>query len=59
MIFLSDDALSYMKKRYIKYCISLFIMAAGLYTIAKKVDEQEEKIDNLTKKVKELSLKGD
>ena len=59
MIFLSDDALKYIKKSYIKYCITLLVMGASLYTISKKVDEQDKKIKNLTKNIEELSLKGD
>lgn len=59
MIFLSDDAFSYVKRKYMKTCIMIFISFAGLYTISKTVNEQEEKIKNLTKKVEELSLKGD
>jgi hypothetical protein len=59
MIFLSDDAIKYMKKYYIKTCIVTFIGFACLYTISKQVNEQEEKIYNLTKKLEELSSKGD
>lgn len=59
MVFLSDDALRYIKRNYMKTCIMIFINFACLYTISKKVNEQEEKIDNLTKKLEELSLKGD
>ena len=57
MIFLSDDALKYIKRNYIKNCMLLFINCAFLYTISKKVNEQEEKIYNLTKKIEELELK--
>lgn len=59
MIFLSDDAFSYIKRNYMKSCILIFMSFACLYTISKKVNEQEEKINNLTKKVEELSSKGD
>ena len=60
MIFLSDDALKYIKRNYMKNCMLLFINFAFLYTISKKVNEQEEKINNLTKKVEELKPeKGD
>ena len=60
MIFLSDDAFSYIKRNYMKTCIVLFIGFACLYTISKKVNEQEEKINNLNKKVEELKpKKGD
>lgn len=58
MIFLADDAIAFIKKRYIKYCITLFLLTASLYTISKKVDEQDKKIKDLTKNVEELSLKG-
>lgn len=54
MIFLSDDALKYIKRNYIKNCMLLFINCAFLYTISKKVNEQEEEIYNLTKKIEEL-----
>ena len=59
MIFLSDDAINYIKKYYIKTCIVAFIGFACLYTISKEVNEQEEKINDLTKKLEELSSKGD
>ena len=59
MIFLSDDAFSYVKRKYMKTCIMIFMSFACLYTISKTVNEQEEKIKNLTKKVEELSSKGD
>lgn len=59
MIFLSDDAIKYIKKYYIKTCIVAFIGFACLYTISKEVNEQKEKINNLTKKLEELSSKGD
>lgn len=59
MIFLDGDAIAYLKKRYIKTCIALFIGFACICGIAAKVSEQEEEIEYLTKKVKELDLKGD
>lgn len=59
MIFLADDAMKVLKKMYIKNCIRVFLFAACLYTISKKVDEQDKKIKNLTKNIEELSLKGD
>ena len=59
MIFLSDDAIKYIKRYYIKSCIVVFMGFACLYTISKQVNEHEEKIYNLTKKLEELSSKGD
>lgn len=60
MIFLSDNVFSYIKRNYMKTCIVLFMGFAFLYTISKKVNEQEEKINNLTKKIEELKpKKGD
>ena len=59
MIFLSDDAIKYIKKKKKKTCMVAFIGFACLYTISKEVNEQEEKINNLTKKLEELSSKGD
>lgn len=57
MIFLSDDALKYMKRNNIKNFILLFIYCDLLYTISKKVNEQEKEIYNLTKKIEELESK--
>ena len=57
MIFLSDDALKYIKRNYMRNCMLLFINCAFLYTISKKVNEQEEEIYNLTKKIEELKSK--
>ena len=57
MIFLSDDALKYIKRNYIKNCMLLFINCAFLYTISKKVNEQEEKINNLEQRIKKLEQK--
>lgn len=59
MIFLSEDAFRYMKKYYIKNCIKMVLIGAGLYAIIKKLSDQEEQIDNLTKKIKELKSKGE
>jgi len=59
MIFLSDDAYSYIKRKYIKMCIIMFTEIACLYTISKKVKQQEYKIYTLTKKIEELNSKGD
>ena len=39
MIFLSDDAFSYIKRNYMKTCIVLFMGFACLYTISKKVND--------------------
>lgn len=59
MIILGEDAVKYIKRCYIKSCIVTCMCFAFLYTISKKVNEQEEKINNLTKKNKELNKKGD
>ena len=59
MIFLSEDALIYMKKLYIKNCIYMFLIGAGMCAIVNKMSERKNKINNLTKKVEELKLKGD
>lgn len=59
MIFLSDDAYGYIKRKYIKSCIVMFLGFAYMYTISKKVYEQELRINSLTKKIEELKTKGD
>jgi len=59
MIFLSEDAVKYIKRSYIKSCIVTCMCFALMYTISKKVKEQDEKINDLTKKNKELKTKGD
>lgn len=59
MIFLSEDAYRSMKRFYIKHCIKMILVGAGMYAIIKKLSDQEEQIDNLTKQIKELSLKGE
>ena len=59
MIFLSEDAYKSMKKVYIKHCIKMILVGAGMYAIIKQLSDQNDQINNLTKQVKELSLKGE
>lgn len=59
MIFLSEDAFRYMKREYIINCMVIFVNFACLYTIFKKVKEQNKEYNNLTKKIEELNMKGD
>lgn len=59
MIILNEDTIKYLKKKYMKICIIGLINFVCLYTISKKVEEHEYKINNLTKKIKELKTKGD
>lgn len=59
MIFVSDNAFKYLKKEYKKYYVTTFLMFVGICTVSAIVREHEEKINNLTKKVEELSQKGD
>lgn len=59
MIFLSDDAFTFIKRKYMKTCIMLFINFACLCGISKVVNDQAITINNLTKKIKDLESKGD
>lgn len=59
MIFLSDDAFTFIKRKYMKTCIMLFINFAYLCGISKVVNDQAITINNLTKKIEDLESKGD
>lgn len=59
MIFLSEDAFKCMKREYITNYIIMFVGFTFLYAISKKVNKQEKKYNDLTKKIKELNSKGD
>lgn len=60
MIMLSENTLKYLKREScIKSCIKTFIICVCMYTIIEKVNEHEQKINNLTKQIKELNKEGD
>ena len=59
MIILSEDAIKYVKKMYMKSCIKIFLVGAIAYTIINKMIEQDIRIDNLTNKIEELNQKGE
>ena len=59
MIFLTEDAYKVVRKTYIRHCIKMFMFGILLYSSSKKIKKQEQKIKDLTKEIKELSLKGD
>lgn len=59
MLLLSDDVFSYAKKKYAKYRITIFILSACIYNISVKLDRQGKQIDNLTKEIEALKMKGD
>lgn len=59
MVFLAEDALRYMKKLYLKHCITMCVLGAMLYSTSKRITDQEFKIKELTKELKELRSKGD
>jgi hypothetical protein len=59
MIILSEDTYKFMKKIYMKSCIKMILIGAGMYIIINKLIEQDLKINDLTKKIEELNSKGE
>lgn len=59
MIILSEDTYKFMKKIYMKSCIKMILIGAGMYIIINKLIEQDLKINDLTTKIEELNSKGE
>ena len=59
MIFLDKEGLKHLKKMCMRKCIGMMLVGTITYTILRTMVDQEERIDNLTKKVEELKSKGE
>ena len=54
MILMSEDVYKFARRKYAKYCVTMFILCASVYTLRKKLAKQEEVITDLTKRVNKM-----
>lgn len=66
MMLMSEDVYKFARKKYAKYCVTMVILCASVYTLSKRLAKQEKVITDLTKRINKIdkpckleSMKGE